>query len=246
LRLFYAHCSPGKSFTILIFCWYYCWYAAIPTLGPTMPLTAIQVKSAKATDKPTKLSDGGGLFLLVQPNGAKYWRLAYRFAGKQKTLALGTYPDITLLNARERRDDARKLLAGGIDPGENKKAIKAAGAIRASNSFEVIAREWHGKFSPGWAATHSNKIIRRLEMEIFPWIGGRPIAEITAPELLACIRRIEARGILETAHRTLQHCGHETCHLWVRLFLCYWLNTHTHVLHFVVCLEFKGAKDGYC
>jgi integrase len=172
-----------------------------------MALTAVQAKSVKATDKPIKLSDGGGLFLLVQPNGAKYWRLAYRFAGKQKTLALGVYPDVSLLDARERRTDARKLLADGIDPGENKKAIKMAGESRAANSFEVVAREWHGKFSPGWAATHSSKIIRRLEVEIFPWIGARPIAEITAPELLACIRRIESRGILETAHRTLQHCG---------------------------------------
>ena len=172
-----------------------------------MALSAIQIKSAKATDKPIKLSDGGGLFLLVQPNSAKYWRLAYRFAGKQKTLALGVYPDVSLLDARNRRDDARKLLADGIDPGENKKATKAAGANRAANSFEVVAREWHGKFSPGWAATHSSKIIRRLEENIFPWLGARPIAEITAPELLTCIRRIEARGILETAHRTLQHCG---------------------------------------
>ena len=172
-----------------------------------MALTAIQVKSTKPTDKPQKLTDGGGLYLLLQPNGAKYWRLDYRFAGKRKTLAVGVYPDVSLLSARERRDDARKLLADGIDPGENRKAQKAAGAARAANSFEVIAREWHGKFSPGWAPTHSSKIIRRLEVEIFPWIGARPIAEITAPELLTCIRRIEVRGILETAHRTLQHCG---------------------------------------
>jgi integrase len=172
-----------------------------------MALTANKAKAAKPIDKPFKLSDGGGLYLLVQPNGSKYWRLDYRFAGKRKTLAVGVYPDVSLLDARDKRDKARKLLADGIDPGENKKAVKMAGENRAANSFEVVAREWHGKFSPGWAATHSSKIIRRLEENIFPWLGARPIAEITAPELLACIRRIEARGILETAHRTLQHCG---------------------------------------
>lgn len=172
-----------------------------------MALTAIRIKNEKPTDKPKKLSDGGGLFLLVQPNGSRYWRLSYRFAGKQKTLALGVYPDVSLLDARKRRDDARKLLADDVDPGENRKASKVAGVTRAANSFEVVAREWHGKFSPGWAASHSSKIIRRLEENIFPWIGSRPIAEISAPELLGCIRRIEARGILETAHRTLQHCG---------------------------------------
>lgn len=172
-----------------------------------MALTALQVKTAKGAGKPVKLSDGGGLYLLVQPNGAKYWRLAYRFAGKQKTLALGVYPDVSLATARERRDGSRKLLAADIDPSENKKATKAAGERKAANSFEVVAREWHGKFSPSWAVTHSSKIIRRLEMEVFPWLGARPISEISATELLTCIRRIEARGILETAHRTLQHCG---------------------------------------
>lgn len=172
-----------------------------------MALTAKEAKAAKPIDKPFKLSDGGGLYLLVQPNGSKYWRLDYRFAGKRKTLAVGVYPDVSLLDARDKRDKSRKMLADGIDPGENKKAVKMAGENRAANSFEVVAREWHGKFSPGWAATHSSKIIRRLEENIFPWLGARPIAEITAPELLACIRRIEARGILETAHRTLQHCG---------------------------------------
>lgn len=180
-----------------------------------MPLTDTAIKNAKpgvnpkgeATTKPYKIPDGGGMYLEVAPSGGKWWRLKYRFGGKEKRLSLGVYPDVGLKAARERREDARKLLADGIDPGENRKAAKAAGAARAANSFEVVAREWHGKFSPGWAATHSSKIIRRLEENIFPWLGARPIAEITAPELLSCIRRIEARGILETAHRTLQHCG---------------------------------------
>ncbi|MDA1108163.1 MAG: integrase arm-type DNA-binding domain-containing protein [Proteobacteria bacterium] len=172
-----------------------------------MALTAIEVKNAKATDKPLKLSDGGGLFLLVQPSGAKYWRLAYRFAGKQKTLALGVYPDISLSAARERREQARKLLANGADPGAVKQAQKAAITALAENSFELVAREWFSKHTPNWKKNHSSKIIRRLEVDIFPWLGARPIGEITAPELLAAIRRIEARGALETAHRALANCG---------------------------------------
>lgn len=175
-----------------------------------MPLTDVEVKRAKATDKPVKMSDGGGLFLLVQstdPKDSKYWRLAYRFAGKQKTLALGVYPDVSLKDARQRRDDARKLLADGVDPGENRKAVKAAKTERAANSFEVVAREWFEKFKPGWAATHADKIIQRLEKDVFPWLGGRPIAEITAPEILQCLRRIENRGALDTAHRAHQNCG---------------------------------------
>jgi integrase len=147
------------------------------------------------------------LFLLVQPNGAKYWRLAYRYVGKQKTLALGVYPDVSLKDARQRRDDARKLLADDIDPGENRKAIKAAKSDRAANSFEVVAREWFSKKSPGWAASNSNKIIQRLENDAFPWLGSRPIAEITPPELLKILRRIEERGAVESAHRVRNYCG---------------------------------------
>ena len=172
-----------------------------------MALTDTAIRNAKPGAKPAKMFDERGLFLMVTPSGGKWWRFRYKFDDKEKLLSLGVYPDVGLKEARERRDEARKLLADGIDPGENRKAQKMARVERAANSFEVIAREWHGKFSPGWAATHSSKIIRRLETEIFPWLGGRPIADITAPELLACIRRIEGRGILETAHRTLQHCG---------------------------------------
>lgn len=160
-----------------------------------------------ATDKAYKMFDERGLFLIVTPAGGKWWRFRYKLDGKEKLLSLGVYPDIGLKDARERCDAARKLLAQDIDPGENRKAKKATKQDRAANSFEVIAREWHGKFAPGWAPMHSSKIIRRLEVEVFPWLGAKPIAEIAAPELLACIRRIEARGTLETAHRTLQHCG---------------------------------------
>jgi len=186
-----------------------------------MALTDMEVKKAKATDKPVKLADGGGLFLLVQPNGAKYWRLAYRFDGKQKTLALGVYPDVPLVGywhdpqtkkvwvkgARESREDARKLLANDTDPGAVKQAQKAAKGEQVANSFEAIAREWFVRHSPNWKENHSSKIIARLEKDVFPWIGGRPIGEIATPALLAAIRRIESRGALETAHRALACCG---------------------------------------
>jgi len=170
-------------------------------------LTDTAIRKAKPGEKPVKLSDEKGLFLLVTPAGGKLWRMKYRFTGKEKLLALGAYPDVSLAQARERRDDARKLLAVGIDPGENRKAQKAAKQERAANSFEVVAREWFSKHSPNWATGHAGKVIQRLEKDIFPWLGGRPIAEITPPELLSVLRRIEGRGALDTAHRALQNCG---------------------------------------
>jgi len=170
-------------------------------------LTVVQIKNAKAPGKPQKLSDGGGLYLLVKPNGGKYWRLKYRFAGVEKVLALGVYPDISLSNARERRDEARKLLANSTDPNTVKKAQKAAKTALTENSFELVAREWFMRHKPNWKENHSSKIFRRLEVDIFPWIGTRPIGEIIAPELLSVIRRIESRGALETAHRALANCG---------------------------------------
>lgn len=172
-----------------------------------MALTAIQVKSAKEIDKPQKLADGGGLYLLVQPNGAKYWRLDYRFAGKRKTLAVGVYPDVSLSDARERREAARKILANGADPSAVKKAQKAAVVALAANSFEIVAREWLSKFSKDWKESHTRTGLGRLVNDIFPWLGARPIGEITAPELLAVLRRIESRGALSTAHRCLAICG---------------------------------------
>ena len=171
-----------------------------------MPLSDPAIKKAKPEAKPYKLTDEKGLFLLVNAAG-KYWRLAYRFGGKQKTLALGVYPDVPLTRAREKRDDARKLIADGVDPGEHRKATKTQQTERAANSFEAVAREWYAKHSPGWAESHSNKIIRRLERDVFPWVGGRPIAELSAPEILTTMRRIEGRGTLETAHRVMQSCG---------------------------------------
>lgn len=171
------------------------------------PLSDFSIKNLKPEAKPRKYSDGGGLVLLVSPSGGKLWRLVYRFDGKQTQLAIGAYPYIGLKEARERREEARKLLAHGVDPNENRKQQKAAKAERAGNSFEVVAREWLAKKTPTWAASHTNKIVRRLEMYVYPWLGGRPIAEITAPELLSMARRIESKGALETAHRAMQNCG---------------------------------------
>ena len=172
-----------------------------------MPLTDTAIRNAKPSDKARRLFDGGGLYLEVAPSGGKWWRLKYRFGGKEKRLSLGVYPDVSLKDARERRDEARKLLSNDIDPSENRKAAKAAQVERAGNSFEVIAREWYAKHSPNWSAGHGDRIIRRLERDIFPWIGAVPIAEIGAPRLLEVIRRIEQRGALETAHRALGNCG---------------------------------------
>jgi integrase len=172
-----------------------------------MALSDLAIKTAKPGAKPIRLSDSGGLYLEVAPSGGKLWRLKYRFGGKEKRLALGKYPEVSLKDARDRRDEARKLLANEIDPSENRKVQKAAKAERAANSFEAVAREWIAKNTPTWAATHTSKIVRRLEMYVFPWLGGRPIAEITAPELLAMARRIEGKGAIETAHRAMQNCG---------------------------------------
>ncbi len=172
-----------------------------------MALTALEVSKSKATDKTQRLADGGNMYLLVQPNGAKYWRMDYRLAGKRKTLAIGVYPDIGLADARERREQARKLIANGVDPVEVKHAQAASIAANTENSFEVIAREWFVRHAPNWKENHSSKIIARLEKDVFPWIGNRPIADIAAPALLAAIRKIEARGALETAHRALASCG---------------------------------------
>ena len=170
-----------------------------------MPLTDTAIRSAKPQAKPFKLFDGGGLHLIVTPTGGKWWRWKYRFGGKAKGLSFGVYPDVSLKSAREKRDAARKQVAAGVDPGAARKAEKLAQA--GAESFEAIAREWHAKFSPGWVASHGDRILRRLEIDIFPWLGKRPIAEIKAPELLAVLRRIESRGALETTHRAMQNCG---------------------------------------
>jgi integrase len=172
-----------------------------------MPLTDTAIRNAKPKEKPYSLPGGKGLSIQIQPTGGKWWRFRYRFDGKAKMLSFGVYPDVPLKSAIDRCDSARKLLADGIDPGQNRKAVKAAKDERASNSFEVVAREWYDKHAPNWVEHHGDRIIRRFERDIFPWIGGKPIAELTAPDLLAVLRRIENRGALETAHRALSNCG---------------------------------------
>jgi integrase len=172
-----------------------------------MPLTDLEVRRARPREKAYRLTDGSGMYLEVSPSGGKYWRLKYRFAGKENRLALGVYPDVSMKDARLRRDEARRLLANGVDPNLERKVQKAATVERATNSFEVIAREWFAGRAPRWASTHADKVIARLEKDVFPWLGGRAIAEIKAPELLALLRRVEGRGALDTAHRVLQNCG---------------------------------------
>ncbi len=171
-----------------------------------MPLTDTAIRNAKPQSKQYKLTDEKGMYLLVNKAG-KYFRLDYRYAGKRKTLALGVYPDVKLVEAREKRDDARKMITNGIDPSQTRKIQKSIQIEQSENSFEAVAREWHGKFSSNWADSHAKKIIRRFELYIFPWLGSRPVSEITPPELLAVLRRIEGKGILETSHRAQQNCG---------------------------------------
>lgn len=195
-----------------------------------MPLTDRAVSNAKPCEKPSKnkdgktvyvtvegpykLADGGGMYLEVMPNGSKYWRLKYRFAGKEKRLALGVYcgnapKKMSLADARKERDKAKNFLKDGKDPSEemSKKALKAANMASAENSFESVAREWYGKRAHIWVPSHAADVKRRLEINIFPDLGRVPIAEIGAPGLLATIRKIEGRGAYDLAHRVLAVCG---------------------------------------
>ena len=184
-----------------------------------MPLTDAAIRNAKPGEKPKRLFDGGGLYLEISPSGGRWWRFKYRFAGKEKRLSLGIYPDVPLAGrqdkatglwidgARDRRDHARQLVAQGIDPSHQRKASRAATVERVGNSFEAVAREWYEKQSTHWVPAHGVRILRRLERDVFPWLGSRPIAEIAAADLLPILRRIESRGSVETAHRALSNCG---------------------------------------
>ncbi|EPH2850716.1 tyrosine-type recombinase/integrase [Serratia nevei] len=172
-----------------------------------MPLTDIKVKTAKPIDKAYKLTDGGGMYLLVKPNGSKYWRLKYRFVGKEKMLSIGVYPDVSLADARQKRDEARKILAAGGDPGEVKKADKLAQKLSTENTFEAIAREWHKQKADRWSLRYRDEIIDTFEKDIFPYLGRRPIAEIKPMELLETLRRLEKRGALEKMRKVRQRCG---------------------------------------
>jgi integrase len=170
-------------------------------------LSDTRIRQAKATGKAQRFWDESGLYLEVSPTGGKLWRFKYRFGGKEKRIGLGKYPDTGLKAARERRDEARKLLASGVDPSAHRKAQKDSRAFVASNSFEVVAREWFSKKASGWAPSHAKTVIARLENDIFPYLGGRPISEITAPDLLGVLRLVEKRGALETVRKELNICG---------------------------------------
>lgn len=172
-----------------------------------VPLSELQIRNAKSQNKQFTLFDGGGLYLLVTPSGGKLWRLKYSLFGKEKLLALGTYPEISLADARQRREDARKQVANGIDPAEVKKAHKASFDNSGENSFEVIAREWHTKFLSNKSKSYRDKMLVTFERDVFPWLGKVGVNDLKAPELLLVLRRIEARGALETAHRTRSACS---------------------------------------
>lgn len=169
-----------------------------------MKLSATAVDKAKANGKTQKLADGGGLYLEITPKGQKRWRYRYYFEGREKLISLGTYPEISLKEARERHFEARKQLANGINPSAARKAEKVAQA--GTDSFEAVAREWHSKHTHMWTEKHAAQILRRLELNIFPWLGKKPINKITPPELLEVLRRMENRGALETAHRVQASC----------------------------------------
>lgn len=172
-----------------------------------MALTDLKVRNLKARDRQYKVADGRGLFLIITPTGSKYWRLRYRFADREKSLAIGVYPDISLGEARDKAHEARKLLAHEKDPGAEKKSKKRAIKLAAKNTFEAVAQEWYQKHSVKWVESHGDRIIRRLEKDVFPFVGKRPITEISAPEILTVLQRIEKRGAIETAHRTHQNFG---------------------------------------
>ena len=170
-----------------------------------MKLTDVNIKKAKPGEKSRKLFDGGGLYLQIEPTGGKLWRYKYHFDRKEKLLSFGKYPDVSLQEARKRHQEAREQLTKGIDPAAAKKAQKIAGTERTANSFEVVAREWFEVWKVDKAECHYKKVIGRLEKDAFPYIGGRPIAEIDAPEVLRLVRRIENRGVCETARRVKEN-----------------------------------------
>lgn len=171
-----------------------------------MPLSDTAARQAKFNDKPQKLSDEKGLFLLVNQSG-KYWRLKYRHGGKEKVLALGVYPEVSLKEARAKRDDARRLIAEGVDPSLARKQSKVANRLASENSFEALAREWYQSQLARWSQGHATRVIESLEVDAFPNLGLIPVAELTAPMMLDALRKVEARGATETAGRVLQRIG---------------------------------------
>jgi len=172
-----------------------------------MPLTDAAIRRAKPADKPLKLADGGGLFLLITVAGAKSWRWKYRVAGKEKLLTLGLYPDVSLAKAREAREDGRRLLASGVDPSEHRKAATTSRAVADGDSFEVITREWLA--GRPWVPAYGKKVIAGFEKDVFPYIGARRAADLKASDFLQVARRMESRAAFESAHRVMQNCGQD-------------------------------------
>ncbi|EMR0738079.1 tyrosine-type recombinase/integrase [Citrobacter braakii] len=171
-----------------------------------MKLTAIEIKAAKPKEKAYKLSDGGGMYLEVFPNGTKSWRLKYRIGGKEKRVVFGVFPTVTLAEARAKRDEAKRVLAAGGDPGQEKQAEKQAKAMAVSNSFERLALEWHEHKRPSWSAGYSSDILEYLKKDIFPYIGTRSITDIKPADMLAVLRKMEQRGVLDKLKKTRQAC----------------------------------------
>ena len=167
-------------------------------------LTDVKIKNAKAKDKPYKLAAGRGLHLLVKIDGSKHWQFRFRFDAKENTVAIGRYPEVSLANAEKHATNALELLANGINPSENKKAATASKTGNLANSFEVVAREWAASYFTNKSESHHERTLRRLESYLFPWLGSKPIADITAAQILEVVKRIASLNKLETAHRTLQ------------------------------------------
>ncbi|EGC8686296.1 tyrosine-type recombinase/integrase [Salmonella enterica] len=171
-----------------------------------MKLTARQISTAKPTEKPYKLSDGGGLYLLVNPNGSRYWRMKYRYAGKEKLLSIGVYPDVTLAEARDKRTQAKRILAAGDDPSEVKQAEREAKNLTANNSFELLALEWHEHKKPNWSSGYADDIMEYLRKDIFPYIGKKAITDIKPITMLSVLKKMEERGVLDKLKKTRQAC----------------------------------------
>ena len=172
-----------------------------------MKLTNTACINAKPKEKPYKLADGGGMYLEITPSGGKLWRLKYRFGGKEKLLSLGKYPQTTLAEARIKREELKKLLANGTDPSDHRKQQKQEQTLSSANNFEAVAREWHENHKATWSDNHTKTVLQRLEADIFPALGYRPINSINAPDLLAVVRKIEERGAHDVAKRAVQVCG---------------------------------------
>ena len=170
-------------------------------------LTDTRVKTAKPQEKIFKLTDERGLHLSVYPNGSKLWQMRYRFEGKQKTASIGKYPEVSLAEAREKRDQMRKQIANEIDPVEAKRVTKQVKKFAQENSFEAVARAWYTSWAAARSPRYADYVIRRLEADVFPAIGKRPVSEIKAPELVAIMKTIEKRGALDIAKRSFQMTG---------------------------------------